>query len=464
MGMHIQIISFIFLLVLIQDYKNIFYERLKKYRKWLITTLLFLHISISIIHHQSQYNEENRISTSKILNMDNVDLDSVDNSYEKQINLQIGTDIFIFLLEGVNFKSWNEISKNSFKYNDSFLSIDHCFISVPHSSKSIYTLLTGEIQIEKSRSVVTPNNINFNLSKYFESQGYDTYFVFTQSFYLEGIDTYAKQFFKDSTDAQGLEEWGIKHNIITEKFPWGINDEILNDYVPKEILKSQKPIFSVIGFSNTHSPYFVSSRNPDSKKENLTSLQRFNSSLKQTIQVLNKLINKINSVRKTEPLIIILSDHGESFGENNFWKHNYSILNQETQIPCLIKNKIITNRNRISKASLSDFYPSIISIFNESSENSKAFKKKSNQDSYQEIFHSNRSRNFFSKNYNLEIPLKTWNVDSSLGYIQNDKKYILYKETGILNSMDLDESKIERSSSEKDINLFYSQWNRLKTR
>src|SRR5690606_32604782 len=96
---------------------------------------------------------------------------------------------------------------------------------------------------------------------------------------------------------------------------------------------------------------------------------RYKSSIKQTVKILNNLIYEIGRGRKQDPLIIILSDHGESFGENNYWKHNYSILNQETQIPCLIKHKSLDQGKKISKASLSDFYPSIVSLF-ESSANS----------------------------------------------------------------------------------------------
>jgi hypothetical protein len=344
-------------------------------------------------------------------------------------------------LEGVSDSFLNFPPEDSKIDKRNIQKVENCFIPIPHSSKSIFTLLTGSIQLNTTRPKLNPQLIKNSLPKFFQTLGYQTNFIFTQSFAFENIDDIANNLFNKTIDSRALEAWSKNKSLTYQTFAWGIDDTILIDYVDEYLLNTQDPIFTLIGFSNTHSPYFIPSTNPDHRKGKLNKLERYKSSIKRTETILVDLMNRFLQRRKKEPLFLILSDHGESFGERNFHNHNYSIYNQETKIPCIFIHSSFKNKLSIKSAGLKDIGTSIKNLISPN-----VAKSKLNID-------------IFSDQYLLKMPLKTWNSNNFIGLIEGDTKYILDKRRNQLFLMDLNEDNIKEQTSSKDFDLFYKKWN-----
>jgi len=64
-------------------------------------------------------------------------------------------------------------------------------------------------------------------------------------------------------------------------------------------------------------------------------------------------------------LIIVMADHGESFKEHGYKKHNFSLFNEEIRVPFFMihpsfeKSKI----KKISSGNHVDVFPTIMDIF-----------------------------------------------------------------------------------------------------
>lgn len=405
-------------------------KNLKRYL-WLLPLLFVVYLSIQF---DSTLNQKKTINNNKLNNDNYTKVSSNSYLFDKP-------DVIIFLLEGVSDSYLDFPSENSKIDKNNIQKVENCFIPIPHSSKSIFTLLTGSIQLNTTRPKLNHQLIQNSLPNFFQSLGYQTNFIFTQSFAFENIDDIANKLFQNKIDSRALEAWSKNKNLKYQTFAWGIDDTILIDYVDEYLLSTQEPIFTLIGFSNTHSPYFIPSTNPDHTKGKLNKLERYKSTIKRTETILVDLMNRFSQRRKKEPLFLILSDHGESFGERNFHNHNYSIYNQETKIPCIFIHSSFKNKLSIKSAGLIDIGSSIKNLITPNTDQ------------------SNLENDIFSDKYSLRMPLKTWNSNTFIGFIEGDTKYILDKRRNQLFLMDLNENNPNEQTSSKEFDLFYKKWN-----
>lgn len=181
-------------------------------------------------------------------------------------------------------------------------------------------------------------------------------------------------------------------------------------------------MFVLIGLSQTHSPYFVAANGLNSEWKSPSI--RYKLALQEEVKVLDSIISywKENSDRET--VIIISADHGESFGEEGAHAHNYSLYNQETDVPFLFyfvkSGKIFSPKQGTSI----DFKTTILSLLNQ------------NKDQV----HLDRRKLFFTPDYKLELFLKTWNSEIQKSWIISDKKYIYHSDRDQLLEMELDDS------------------------
>ncbi|TGN17274.1 sulfatase-like hydrolase/transferase [Leptospira idonii] len=343
------------------------------------------------------------------------------------------TDVVIFFLEGVGSKDWNRNDSQEFHSNQPVGEVRHFYIPVPHSSKSIFTGLTGMIQIGDTRPRLDLFPKEESLPKIFEKNGYRTMFLFSQPSVFENIDEIAKQYFQTYTDQVKIQE--TFQNRFTE-FSWGTDDLALLEILDSSVISSSQPLFLWIGFSNTHSPYFVSETNPFLPKNKKDPYERFLSALRYDIHLVDKMMNRIVSERKRDVLFILTSDHGESFGEDGFFGHNFSIYNSETKVPFLIRYTKNSKPFLLPAGNSADFKNSLLSLFQ--------FPGVS----------IDSKRNFFSEDYEMNLRLKSWNSDAYLGIIEGHKKWIYHSEKGTLYEMDLEEKDRKERISGRDKSEF----------
>ncbi|WP_083929974.1 sulfatase-like hydrolase/transferase [Leptospira yanagawae] len=323
------------------------------------------------------------------------------------------TNIVMVVLEGVSRK---HILEHKSRYIDySKLDGSHFFIPMPHTSKSLYTWMTGDPGLGSTRIESENMDLDFNLPKYLKnSQNYRTEMWYTQSIYFEGMDQYFPKIFTSVWDKTKFEK-EYKDQFAT--FSWGMDDNVILSHL-KFFPKEESPFFLLIGLSQTHSPYFATSKENHSPSK----LVRYQNALRENINLIDQIIGVLSSKLERETLLIITSDHGESFGEEGAQIHNYSLYNQEIDVPFLFYF-LKTNQLYVPKLGSSIHFKDTM----------LALLSNDNND-------TTKTNQFYSNEYKLQLNCKTWNSEIQRGLIFEGKKYIFHNDTAILYEMDLDDS------------------------
>lgn len=328
------------------------------------------------------------------------------------------SNIVFVILEGVSRKHLSTQRSNYIDF--SLLEGSHFWIPMPHTSKSLFTWMTGQSQLFQTRLQLDNFLLEDSLPKQLQKKyNYQTFMIYTQSIYFEGMDRFFPKIFQTVWDKTTLEK---EYGSLYSSFSWGMDDRVILAAQKKINLKSNDPLFVLFGLSQTHSPYFVAVNGLNSEWKSPSI--RYKVALQEEVKVLDSIISywKENSDRET--VIIISADHGESFGEEGAHAHNYSLYNQETDVPFLFyfvkSGKIFSPKQGTSI----DFKTTILSLLNQ------------NKDQV----HLDRRKLFFTPDYKLELFLKTWNSEIQKSWIISDKKYIYHSDRDQLLEMELDDS------------------------
>ncbi|EOQ95157.1 arylsulfatase [Leptospira wolbachii serovar Codice str. CDC] len=323
-------------------------------------------------------------------------------------------NLVFVLLEGVSRK---QLSSLQSRYIDfSILEGSHFWIPMPHTSKSLFTWMTGESQLNHSRLQVDDSLMDLSFPMQLQKRhNYRTFMIYTQSIYFEGMDRFFPKIFQFVFDKTYLEK---QFGSLYSSFSWGMDDRVVLSALKQINDTKNHPSFVLIGLSQTHSPYFVF--NESSNNQWKSPLVRYEASLKEEIEVLDSIITywKENSNRET--VLILSADHGESFGEEGAHAHNYSLYNQETDVPFLLYFIKSGQVYQPKQGSSVDFKETILTVLD--------------TDHKQRIDHL--KSNFFHSNYEPNLILKTWNSEIQKSWITKDKKYIYHSDRDQLLQMD----------------------------
>ncbi|WP_232369438.1 sulfatase-like hydrolase/transferase [Leptospira abararensis] len=324
-------------------------------------------------------------------------------------------NLVFVLLEGVSRK---QLSSLESRYIDfSLLEGSHFWIPMPHTSKSLFTWMTGESQLHHPRLQLDDSLLESSLPLLLQKKHkYQTFMIYSQSIYLEGMDQFFPKIFQTVLDKSNLEK---RYGSLYPSFSWGMDDRVILSAMKQIQDIDKEPLFLLIGLSQTHSPYFVSKESSTLQWE--SPLVRYQASIKEDIEVLDSIIAywKENSSRET--VLILAADHGESFGEEGAFAHNYSLYNQETDVPFLFYF-LKSGQVYIPKLGTSvDFKETVLNLL-ETNPEQKNEKQK---------------LNFFSFGYQPNLVLKTWNSEIQKSWITSDTKYIYHSDRDQLLQMDL---------------------------
>lgn len=359
-----------------------------------------------------------RFSSEGMINFENQKEMTTYQVKKGKTNLEFipGKPNFVFiLLEGVSRKQL--LSLKSRYIDFSLLEGSHFWIPMPHTSKSLFTWMTGESQLNHSRlqldNLLLESSLPVQLQK---RHKYQTVMIYTQSIYFEGMNQFFPKVFQTVDDKSNLEK---RFGSLYSSFSWGMDDRVILSAM-KQINSNEKdPLFLLIGLSQTHSPYFISNVNSNLRWK--SPFIRYKASIKEELEVLDSIITywKENSSRET--VLILSADHGESFGEEGAFAHNYSLYNQETDVPFLLYF-LKSGQIYIPKLGTSvDFKDTVLSLLET---NTGTKKEKLNL-------------SFFGLNYQPNLVLKTWNSEIQKSWISNDRKYIYHSDRDQLFQMDL---------------------------
>ena len=337
-------------------------------------------------------------------------------------NISPGTDIVIIILEGVSDEYF--YSSNSRYLNDPAQAVKaaNFFVPTPHTSLSVYSLLTGNYGDYRSRQRVTDYDAANSFPSLMRSRGYKTYFIYSGPTYFEGLHDILKKFDLTVINKEKLEALKDPRNGRPYKtFNWGVDDAALIHASADILSDASGPCLFYIGLSSTHSPYF----NPDPENfcrfDNSSAEGRYRNSIEYSISVIDRLIETFTR-RGRDALFIIVADHGESFGQEGFSKHSFSLYNTEVRVPFIMIHRSFGGRLSRFNGAIIDVYPSLADMMG------------------LDLPASVDGRSFFSENYSLSLFLSSWRDGSNKGLILGDRKWIYSRKPGTLYEMKIDDS------------------------
>lgn len=246
-------------------------------------------------------------------------------------------NVIIVILESVRFKEFehmNDDDDSSFRMP--FLKkiaseglLQKCYVSVPHTSKSQFAILSGRnplADIEMRESMIGKVPSIVSLLK--ETKGTNSYFVTVQNLNFENtsglLDAVGFEYVIDSAELS-------KHGKVTESSSFGYFDDALSNY-PYSKVKQNAPFVLTLMTNAAHHPYDY----PGKVKSEVTDYQAYLKSEEVADKAMARVFDKFRqSNLLDDTLVVIVGDHGESFGEHGTFIHNSSMYEEEVSVPLI---------------------------------------------------------------------------------------------------------------------------------
>lgn len=246
-------------------------------------------------------------------------------------------NVIILILESVRFKEFGRMNEStSSNFHMPFLKkiaseglLKKCYVSVPHTSKSQFAILSGRnplADIEMRESMIGKVPSIVSLLKV--TKGSSSHFITVQNLNFENTSGMLKALgFEHLVGPSELSNYGKA--IKSSSF--GLLDDTLLNY-PYNQIKRNEPFVLAFMTMAAHYPYLY----PDKTNKADTSYQAYLKAGEATDKTLAVLFDKLGQSNLLDnTLVVIVGDHGESFGEHGTYIHNSSMYEEEVTVPLI---------------------------------------------------------------------------------------------------------------------------------
>jgi len=263
----------------------------------------------------------------------------------KPLNLQLGTSRTI-LTEVTPFRNVVLIVYESMRWRDLKISdesttlaptlarlaregiVSKCYVAVPHSSKAYYTVLTGRYPFPGIEMREVARNTNDAIWHYLrDSRHTASYAVSSQYLGFESMGPLLRSFGIEPYEIRDLPN--AKGVALHSGSSFGASDKSLYP-LGSEFLSTIPGPFAAIFFPlAAHYPY--SCEDADWKRHGLADYRKCVAESDENLAGFLQSLNRFDLLRDT--LLVIVGDHGESFGEHGVYVHNSSMYDEEVSVP-----------------------------------------------------------------------------------------------------------------------------------
>ncbi|MEM7180260.1 MAG: sulfatase-like hydrolase/transferase [Spirochaetota bacterium] len=327
-------------------------------------------------------------------------------------------NVLVFVLEGVSHAAWQHTAGS---FAEDWSEVKYCFVPIPHSSNSIFSLLTGRVSNWRKSPNFESIASNHTFPFSYQSKNYQVRFLFSGKKSFENLGGMLAHFAIPMYDKTYIEK-NIRQDY--KSFLWGLDDRSLFDLHSFFLTKQTTPFLHFFYFSNTHSPYFNPNPQQYKRWDNAIGKERYWNTIDYDISLIAKIIRHTEKKFPKKNIYLVVSDHGESFGEHGFYKHSFSLFNQEIRVPCLFRFPG-QKRKSIHAASILDIFPSLLAAQGIP------------------ISFPIEGKSFFATSYRLQLDLHSWRSGEFSGEVTNTYKTIRNVKTKRIWKMDLDDRPIK---------------------
>lgn len=324
-------------------------------------------------------------------------------------HLPKGTNVVFFVLESARSEYVDLGRTKHFRPGRGVMAAQNFYVPVPHSSNSHYSLFTGNHSARHAKWDYGNIHAQAALPGILAAAGYDCRYIY-------GGDT------EFDREDEMLRDLGLP---VTERrdmkgpyseFEWGLDDRALKDQVASLLKKKKGPVFYTIVFTNSHLPYF----NPDPARfnrfDNSGRLGRHRNALDYALKLSDEIVDEFAARgldRNT--LFVLLSDHGESFGERGFWVHDFSLFDEEVKVPMVMRHRLfarVDDKKGFATGTILDIGPTVVDLLGLS---------------FPEPVDG---KSLFDPHYELSLLLRAWGSDDHRGFLWKDSRWVYNRLTG----------------------------------
>lgn len=320
-------------------------------------------------------------------------------------NLPVNTNVVIFIMESAG-QAHLDLEQSKFFRKETSLHTTHFFLPVPHSTSTIYSLMTGLYSSPRTRPDFDDLKKDATLPGILAKRGYACHFLYSGPAHFESLHqmlTHMGFSIRDKEDMLKKKDPSTGHEY--KSFSWGVDDRALKNECRMVTKFSASPFFLVVGFSNAHSPYF----NPDPslfhRYDNDVSQGRHRNALEYGLSIADSITADIIESHP-DTLFLLISDHGESFGEHGSYRHDFSLYNEEIRIPFALYHRKLSGQGSLHSGTVLDLLPTFLDILG-----------------IPQVIPV-QGQSLFDPAYRLDLHLSSWGNGQGKGLIREDKKYL----------------------------------------
>ncbi|HOA72222.1 MAG TPA: LTA synthase family protein [Phycisphaerae bacterium] len=282
-----------------------------------------------------------------------------------------------------------------------------CYVSVPHSSKALFATLTGwyacsGVEILEGTRLRTPSVI-WSLR---EQRGARTYCFSVQNLLFENTNGILMSCGVE-TRFGPHELRRLVGDVDGPRSSFGDSDELLVEAVTRVIPRDNVPFAAVIITLAAHHPYDY----PDKPAGVPATVEHYWKSVAYLDQTIDRILQNLSDAGLLDDtLVVLVGDHGESFGEHGTFIHNNSLYEEEITVPLILwsaDGRLTCEETLVARQI--DIAPTVADLMN-----------------VHDARHLRQGTSLFDPHGDRTIYVSSFFDDFCLGLIDGDEKFIWY--------------------------------------
>lgn len=346
----------------------------------------------------------------------------------------VGKNVILVVLESVSAKhvagtapKGASLTPNLERYADRTLVFTNAYAHVGYSSKSLFSIVTGRlplfsIKVETYEFQQTPMA---TIASRMKQLGYRTALFMSGDLSFQSADEFLSgRGFDRIADMETIPCPFVTYEASTSEWPEGksVDDKCTVDALMAWATRpSRQPFFALMWTGNTHWPYFSKPEPRPGELAAEETLNRYVAAVRSSDRAIGAMLDDL--ARRgmfNDTIVIVVSDHGEAFGEHGYSLHANTIFEEEVRVPMLIIGPDIQGRSISTLTALSDVAPTILHLVGADPENSWD------------------GRSVFDRNRLSRVMLFAPNQELSMGFREGRYKHIYQPARGRALAFDLE--------------------------